>query len=64
MNPRYYDPETVGLDFKGMMADIEKAADGSVILLHGELTSACHIARQGSSFVMEAEVAGRPHSCC
>ena len=33
---RYYDADTVGLDFKGMMADITAAPDGSVILLHGE----------------------------
>ncbi|KAG1658732.1 hypothetical protein FOA52_002747 [Chlamydomonas sp. UWO 241] len=32
---RYFDAETVGLDFKGLMADIEAAPDGSVILLHG-----------------------------
>ncbi|GAX73929.1 hypothetical protein CEUSTIGMA_g1379.t1 [Chlamydomonas eustigma] len=32
---RYYDPETVGLDFKGMMEDISAAPDGSIILLHG-----------------------------
>ncbi len=32
---RYYDPETVGLDFKGMMADLSAAPDGSVVLLHG-----------------------------
>jgi aspartate aminotransferase len=32
---RYFNPETVGLDFEGMMADIEAAPDGSVILLHG-----------------------------
>lgn len=33
---RYFDPETVGLDFEGMLADIESAPDGSVILLHGK----------------------------
>ena len=33
---RYFDPETVGLDFEGMIADIESAPEGSVILLHGE----------------------------
>lgn len=32
---RYFDAETVGLDFKGMMADIETAPEGSIILLHG-----------------------------
>ncbi|CAI9092636.1 OLC1v1027936C1 [Oldenlandia corymbosa var. corymbosa] len=32
---RYYDPNTVGLDFNGMIADIKAAPDGSFILLHG-----------------------------
>jgi aspartate aminotransferase len=32
---RYFDPSTVGLDFEGMMADIEAAPNGSIILLHG-----------------------------
>eukprot|EP00195_Chlamydomonas_chlamydogama_P011440 CAMPEP_0202901242 /NCGR_PEP_ID=MMETSP1392-20130828/14143_1 /ASSEMBLY_ACC=CAM_ASM_000868 /TAXON_ID=225041 /ORGANISM="Chlamydomonas chlamydogama, Strain SAG 11-48b" /LENGTH=435 /DNA_ID=CAMNT_0049587777 /DNA_START=77 /DNA_END=1384 /DNA_ORIENTATION=+ len=32
---RYFDQETVGLDFKGMVEDLEKAPDGSVVLLHG-----------------------------
>ncbi|ODN92073.1 aspartate aminotransferase, mitochondrial [Cryptococcus wingfieldii CBS 7118] len=31
---KYFDKDTVGLDFEGMKADIEKAPDGSVILLH------------------------------
>lgn len=33
---RYFDADTVGLDFKGMMEDITKAPDGSILLLHGE----------------------------
>ncbi|KAH9296943.1 hypothetical protein KI387_028625, partial [Taxus chinensis] len=32
---RYYDPITGGLDFKGMLADIKAAPNGSFILLHG-----------------------------
>lgn len=32
---RYFDAETVGLDFKGLMEDLEAAAPGSVVLLHG-----------------------------
>jgi aspartate aminotransferase len=32
---RYYDPKTVGLDFEGMIADIQAAPDGSFVLLHG-----------------------------
>ena len=32
---RYFDPETVGLDFSGMIEDIKAAPSGSVILLHG-----------------------------
>jgi hypothetical protein len=33
---RYFDPETVGLDFKGMTADLEAAPEGSLVVLHGE----------------------------
>lgn len=36
---RYFDPDTVGLDFKGMMEDITAAPDGSIILLHGEIVT-------------------------
>lgn len=32
---RYFNPETVGLDFEGMIQDIEAAPEGSVIVLHG-----------------------------
>lgn len=32
---RYYDPNTVGLDFDGMIADIKAAPEGSFVLLHG-----------------------------
>ncbi len=32
---RYFDPETVGLDFQGMIEDIKNAPEGSVIMLHG-----------------------------
>ena len=31
---RYYDKDTIGLDFGGMVQDIKKAPKGSVILLH------------------------------
>jgi aspartate aminotransferase len=31
----YYNPETVGLDFEGMVADIKAAPNGSIILMHG-----------------------------
>lgn len=31
----YFDPDTVGLDFEGMIRDIEAAPEGSIILLHG-----------------------------
>jgi len=31
---RYWDAQTNSLDLKGMLEDIEKAADGSIILLH------------------------------
>jgi len=31
---KYYDPETIGLDFDGMKHDIKQAPGGSVILLH------------------------------
>uniref|UniRef100_A0A7I3ZZV1 Aminotransferase class I/classII large domain-containing protein n=1 Tax=Physcomitrium patens TaxID=3218 RepID=A0A7I3ZZV1_PHYPA len=32
---RYFDPKTVGLDFEGMIEDIQNAPEGSIILLHG-----------------------------
>eukprot|EP00873_Tetraselmis_striata_P039256 jgi/Tetstr1/459520/TSEL_004887.t1 len=32
---RYFDPETVGLDYEGMKADIKAAPKGSIIVLHG-----------------------------
>lgn len=32
---RYFKPDTIGLDFEGMIEDIEKAPEGSIILLHG-----------------------------
>jgi aspartate aminotransferase, chloroplastic len=32
---RYFDPESIGLDFEGLMEDLRKAPDGSVIVLHG-----------------------------
>lgn len=39
---RYFDADTVGLDFKGLMADIEAAPEGSVIVLHGAATQRAH----------------------
>ncbi|KJS42893.1 MAG: aromatic amino acid aminotransferase [Roseovarius sp. BRH_c41] len=35
---RYFDPETVGVDFTGMMADLDGLRAGDVVLLHG----CCH----------------------
>jgi aspartate aminotransferase len=35
---RYFDSETLGVDFAGMMADLDKVAEGDVVLLHG----CCH----------------------
>ncbi|KAG2500524.1 hypothetical protein HYH03_001301 [Edaphochlamys debaryana] len=32
---RYFDADTVGLDFKGMVEDLKAAPAGSVVLLHG-----------------------------
>ena len=34
---RYFDPETVGLDFNGMKEDLQSAPEGSVVVLHGAL---------------------------
>lgn len=31
---RYFDPETVGLDFEGLLSDVQAAQDESVFLLH------------------------------
>ena len=36
---RYFDPETVGLDFEGMASDLEAAPEGSIIVLHGKQSS-------------------------
>lgn len=35
---RYYDPDTHGVNFEGMVADLKSAAAGDVVLLHG----CCH----------------------
>jgi len=35
---RYYDPSTHGVDFEGMVADLQQATHGDVVLLHG----CCH----------------------
>ena len=31
---RYYDKDTIGLDFDGMIADLRSAPEGSIVLLH------------------------------
>ncbi|KAG6990968.1 hypothetical protein G7Y79_00060g092720 [Physcia stellaris] len=31
---RYYDKDTIGLDFEGMVADLKSAPEGSLVLLH------------------------------
>ena len=36
---RYFDAKTVGLDFEGMIADLDSVPKGSVIVLHGEFFS-------------------------
>jgi hypothetical protein len=38
---RYFDPDTVGLDFKGLMEDLTAAPNGSVVLLHGARLQCC-----------------------
>ena len=32
---RYYDPQTRGIDFRGMMEDLQKMENHSIVLLHG-----------------------------
>ncbi|MDA9097775.1 aspartate aminotransferase [bacterium] len=32
---KYYDSETIGLDLEGMLSDLSKAPEGSVVILHG-----------------------------
>ena len=32
----YFDPKTVGLDFDGLIRDLNDAPDGSIVVLHGE----------------------------
>lgn len=36
---RYFDKKTIGLDFRGMLEDLSKAPEGSIILLHGACCS-------------------------
>lgn len=31
---RYFDPKTKGVDFDGLLEDLSKAVEGSVVLLH------------------------------
>jgi len=31
---RYFDPKTKGLDFTGMLEDLDKAANGQIVLMH------------------------------
>jgi aspartate/tyrosine/aromatic aminotransferase len=31
---RYYDPTTIGLDFRGMIEDLSNAEPGAIVLLH------------------------------
>jgi aspartate aminotransferase len=31
---RYFDPKTCGVDFRGMLEDVDKAPDGSLFMLH------------------------------
>jgi hypothetical protein len=38
---RYFDPETVGLDFTGMSEDLKAAPEGSVVVLHGGCLGQC-----------------------
>lgn len=38
VNYRYYDAENKGLDFDGMMADLEQVSDGEAVMFHG----CCH----------------------
>jgi aspartate aminotransferase len=33
-NYRYYNKDTIGLDFEGMVADLKSAPEGSIVLLH------------------------------
>ena len=36
---RYFEPESVGLDFEGMMEDLRSAPEGSIVVLHGTMPS-------------------------
>ena len=42
---RYFDPETVGLDFEGMAEDLQAAPEGSIIVLHGALMHSLDLLR-------------------
>ena len=40
---RYFDPATNGLDINGMLADLEAAPEGSIIVLHGCAHNPCGV---------------------
>ena len=37
---RYFEPETVGLDFEGLMEDLRAAPEESIVVLHGAMPPA------------------------
>jgi hypothetical protein len=62
---RYFDADTVGLDFKGMADDLKAAPDGSIVLLHGEECSAAAVtASSGIMCLSQAAVDSSIACCC
>lgn len=56
---RYYVPATHGLDFEGMMADLENAQAGDVALLHGCCHNPCGVDLNQQQWTAVAELAQR-----
>jgi aspartate aminotransferase len=56
---RYYVPETHGLDFDGMMADLENARAGDVVLLHGCCHNPCGVDLSQQQWLAVAALAQR-----
>ena len=54
---RYYDPDTHGVDFDGMVADLKRARAGDVILLHGCCHNPCGADLSPEQWQVVAELA-------
>ncbi len=58
-NYRYYDPETSGVNFEGMTADLERAERGDIVLLHGCCHNPCGADLSPAQWQVVAELCER-----